>query len=48
VHSANKKKFMQTKRGILLDDSAKNCHSWALKDGNTAHQITATIKEYLR
>ena len=48
VHSANKKKFMQTKRGILLDDSAKNCHSWALKDGNTAYQITATIKEYLR
>lgn len=45
--SNNKKKYMVTKRGILIDDNAKNCHSWELKEGNKAHLITETIREYL-
>lgn len=47
ARSNNKKKFMATKRGILIDDNAKNCHSWELQQGNKAFLVTTTIKEFL-
>ena len=47
ARSNNKKKYMATKRGVLIDDNAKNCHSWELKEGNRAHIVTDTIAQYL-
>ena len=47
ARSNNKKKYMPTKYGVLIDDNAKNCHSWELKEGNKAYIVVNTIKEYL-
>lgn len=43
----NKKKYMVTDNGILIDDNAKNCHSWELKEGNVAYHVTDVIAHYL-
>ena len=48
ARSNNKKKYMTTKKGILIDDNAKNCHSWELQAGNKAYQVIDTIVEFLR
>ena len=48
ARSNNKKKYMVTKKGILIDDNAKNCHSWELQAGNKAYQVIDTIVEFLR
>lgn len=48
ARSNNKKKYMVTVHGVLIDDNSKNCHSWELKEGNHAHIVTDTIAQFLR
>lgn len=43
----NKKKFMVTDCGVLVDDNVKNCHSWELREGNRACLVTGSIEMYL-
>lgn len=48
ARGTNKKKFMVTESGVLVDDNAKNCHSWELKEGNSACLVTGSIAAFLR